>query len=534
MQQIRTILTFLVLSLLVIGSSLSQPVSAQSSDLPDLTNTIQYLTSQQLEDGGFPGLAEGSDPGTTARALLGLKAVNIETNQFVSADGKTPLGYLLENYESNIYDENGVLFPGNAGLLLTALSLYQSAPPELPVLILDTLTEDGSFSTDAVEGMAFGTVTDLSQGLAILGLTASGTTIPESAIEYLIGTQMDDGTWSNGFGSDPDTTALVVVALLSSGQIQNDHPTIQSALQYFRDTQLENGGWRPVWDSSSINVDSTGWITLALVTAGESLSDWEINGATPKIALESVIQPDGSIGEGFINVYSTAEALLGFASEPLIEPLSTIETSMDEPILNQAGLVIAMPDGSTILRCVDFSGETISGYDLLVESGLKLETSFNPGMGNAVCGIESQGCDSGNCFCGMPNYWSYWHVNDSEWVYAGAGANTHQVEPGTIDGWSWGDQPPASVTYNQICGEEAVLFLPAVVAEKPEPTNSVMLPLVESNTENQISETSTLKETPTQTQNLTTRNPTQYLIFGAVVLVLVALLALVLREKKNT
>jgi len=73
-----------------------------------------------------------------------------------------------------------------------------------------------------------------------------------------------------------------------------------------------------------------------------------------------------------------------------------------------------------------------------------------------------------------------------------------------------------------------------VVAEKPEPTNSVMLPLVESNTENQISETSTLKETPTQTQNLTTRNPTQYLIFGAVVLVLVALLALVLREKKNT
>lgn len=530
MQQIKTFLSFLVLFIFIFGSILSQPVFAQASDVPDLTNTIQYLANQQLDDGGFRGLAEGSDPGTTARALLGLKAVNIDSTQFVSSDGKTLLGYLLENYESNIYDENGVLFPGNAGLLLTAFSLYQSAPAELPQLIMDTLQEDGSFSTDAVEGMAFGTVTDLSQALAIMGLASSGTPIPESAIQYLLETQMEDGTWSNGFGPDLDTTALVVVALLSSGQIQSDHPAIQAAVQYFFDTQLENGGWRPVWDSSFLNVDSTGWITMALVTAGENLSDSEINGATPRTALETAFQPDGSIGQGFVNVYSTVEALLGFASEPLFDPLSTSETTTDGEITNQAGLVVAMPDGSTILRCVDFSGETISGYDLLVASGLTLETSFTPGMGNAVCGIESQGCDSGNCFCGMPDYWSYWHIKDSEWVYAETGANTYQVQPATIDGWSWGDQPPANVVYDQICGEDSVLFLPAVVAENTEPTTSVMLPVVESNAENQSAETSTPSETATQTS----QNPTQYVIFGAVVLLLVALLVLVLREKKNT
>ncbi len=523
MQQIKSFFAFLILTLFVFSLPISQPVSAQSTQLPDLTNTIQYLGNQLLADGGFPGLAEESDVGTTARAFLGLKAISIDPSQFVSTDGKTPLGYLLENYESYIFDENGLLFPGNAGVILTALSLYQSAPPELPQLILDTINEDGSFSTEAVGGMAFGAVTDLSQSLAILGLAASGTPIPESAIQYLVGTQMEDGTWSNGFGSDPDTTALVVVAILSSGQIQKDHPSIQAALQFFRETQLDNGGWKPEWDQNSLNVDSTGWITLALVTAGENISNWEINASTPKTALEAAVQPDGSIGEGFINVYSTVEALLGFATEPLFKPLSASETGMDEPDLNQAGLVIAMPDGSTILRCVDFSGETLSGYDLLVESGLELEANLNPGMGNAVCGVEGQGCDSGNCFCGMPDYWSYWHLLDSEWVYAGAGANTHQVEPGTIDGWSWGTQPPSLVTLDQICGEEAALFLPAVVAENTDPTNSVMLPLVESNTEIENTETST---PPTQ-------NFTQYVVFGAIVVVLVALMLVLLRQKKN-
>lgn len=528
MQHLKKYLYLFVVTFFILSSTSFKSVLAQNPDTPDFSNTIQYLTDQQLADGGFPGLAEGSDPGTTARALIGFQAANIDPNLFVSSDGKTPIEYLLQSYESYIYDDTNIIFPGNAGLILTALSLYQMAPSELPQSILDTLGEDGSFSTEAVQGMAFGTVTDLSQALAILGLSASSTPTPDAAIEYLLGTQMEDGTWSNGFGSDPDTTALVVIALLSSGQIQNDHPAIQLALQSFRDTQLDNAGWRPIWDSSMINVDSTGWITLALITAGENLSDWEVNDLNPQLVIQSVIQTDGSIGEGYVNVYSTVEALLGFAQEALVRPLPSQDTEPLETTNHQAGLVAALPDGNTILRCVEFSGDSISGYDLLVASGLELQTSFTPGMGNAVCGIEGQGCESDNCFCGMPDYWSYWHMDNAAWSYSDSGANTFDVVPGTIDGWSWGDQPPQQVTFDQICGENATLFLPAVVAESSQPTVEVLLPLVENANEEQISTETTPAEIPTETQNIS-----QYLIFAAVILVLIVVLVLVLREKRN-
>jgi len=84
------------------------------------------------------------------------------------------------------------------------------------------------------------------------------------------------------------------------------------------------------------------------------------------------------------------------------------------------------------------------------------------------------------------------------------------------------------VTFDQICGENATLFLPAVVAESSQPTVEVLLPLVENANEEQISTETTPAEIPTETQNIS-----QYLIFAAVILVLIVVLVLVLREKRN-
>jgi hypothetical protein len=533
MQPIKKFFSLLVLSIFVVQLISFSPVFAQSEDT-EFSTTIQYLADQQLPDGGFPGLSEGSDPGTTARALLAMYAIGVDPNQFVSEEDITAVEYLLKNYPTNIFDENQLLFPGNAGLILASLSLFEAAPDELPQLILDTIKEDGSFSTDAVQGMAFGSVTDLSQALAILGLAAHGDAVPVPAIEYLIQSQMEDATWSNGFGSDPDTTALVVIALLASGQIDREHQSIQNALQYFRETQLENAGWRPIWDSSMINVDSTGWITLALISAGEDLEDWQVNGSTPQDALRSVIKPDGSIGDGFINVYSTVEALLGFSAGPLVQPLSRVEEIPAEETTNQAGLAVTLPDGNTVLRCVEFSGESISGYDLLTTSGLQVVTSFSPGMGNAVCGIEEQGCDRDNCFCGMPNYWSYWHTDDGEWVYSDEGADTYQVSAGSMDGWSWGDQAPVVVDLDDICGQDPTLFLPALVNETTEPTNAILLPLVESSAEEIITqeETTTGEETIRE-EILTENNYNQYIVFGVILLALVIVIVLLIKEKRK-
>jgi hypothetical protein len=520
MQRFRKFFSTFLILIFSISLSLSFNVQAQSETDIDFSQTIEYLTDQLLPDGGFPGLSEGSDPGTTARALLAFKAINLDPDQFVSSDGKTPIDYLVDTYANYITDDNQLLFPGNAGLILASLALYEASPEELPQLILDTLQEDGSFSTEATKDWNSGVVTDLSQALAILGLSSAGEQIPASAVDYLVAKQMEDGTWDNGFGSDPDSTAIVVIALLSSGQIDSEHPAILKALQYFRETQLENGGWRPLWDSSMLNVDTTGWITQALISAGEDLADWEVDGINPREALIPAVQPDGSIGMSFNNVFSTVEALLAFSDAPIFSPVAQID-SPPPVIQSKAGLAVTLPDGSSVFRCVEFSGESISGFDLLASSGLVIDTSFNPSMGNAVCGIEGQGCKSDNCFCGMPNYWSYWHIENNEWAYSAVGPNTYQVSAGAVDGWSWGDQPPGPVNFDQICAETPLLFLPAVVKESSQPTTEVLLPLVENTGDQQPVETAEPQV-----------NYSQFIVFGLMIIGLVVILILMLREKR--
>lgn len=525
MQHFTKFLSFLLLLVIMTGLVPASIVQAQSDSDIDFSTTIEYLEDQLQTDGGFPGLSEVSDPGTTARALIAFHAIGVDAQQFVSSEGLTPIDYLLDTYQGYIFDDNQLLFPGNTGLILAALSFFQSAPEDLPSLISDTLQEDGSFSTEAAKDWNSGVVTDLSQALVILGLAAHGNQIPTAAVDYLLAKQLNDGTWDNGFGSDPDTTALVVVALLASGQVDQDHAAIQDALQYFRDTQLETAGWRPMWDSSMINVDTTGWITLALVSAGEDLANWRVDNSSPRDALVSAIQEDGSIGENIINVYSTVEALLGFSQGLLIEPLAP-----EVITINKAGLAVTLPDGSSILRCVEFSGESISGFELLETSGLQLETSFDPAKGNAICGIEDQGCNSDNCFCDMPNYWSYWHLDseNEEWAYSQVGSNTYQVTAGSVDGWSWGDQPPALVSFDKICADNPLLFLPAVVKEDQQPTSSVLLPLVENAGDAEDASPEPVDAEPAAESNLT-----QYLVFGVIVLGLVVVLVLVLREKRK-
>jgi hypothetical protein len=524
-QRFTKVLSLFVLLVFITALVPFSFVQAQATAETEFSNTLEYLQNQLQADGGFPGLGEGSDPGTTARAIIALHAIGVDSQQFVSTDGFTPLDYLLANYTGYISDDNQLLFPGNAGLVLVALSFSQSAPDDISALILETLQEDGSFSSEASKDWNSGVATDLSQALAILGLAAHRDQIPTSAVEYLLGKQLEDGTWDNGFGSDPDTTALVVVALLSSGQVDADQAVIQKAFQYFRDTQLENAAWKPGWDEASLNVDTTGWTTLALVSAGQDLADWQVNGNSPRDALLSATQADGSIGEGLINVYSTVEGLLGFAKQALIEPLPPMVVTT-----NQAGLVVTLPDGSTQLRCVEFSGETISGFNLMETSNLQLETSFDPSKGNAICGIEGQGCSSDKCFCGMPDYWSYWHLGQGEWEYSSVGADTFQVTADSVDGWSWGAEPPTLVSYDDVCGENAQLFLPTMADEELQPTSSVLLPLVEGGeVEEEIpTETVTVAPEPESENNLT-----QYLIFAVIVIALIIVLIFVFREKRE-
>lgn len=127
---------------------------------------------------------------------------------------------------------------------------------------------------------------------------------------------------------------------------------------------------------------------------------------------------------------------------------------------NRAAIVVRTGDGDVQTACVAFTGDSISGYDLLQQSGLPLAIEAS-GMGTAVCSINNTGCPAGDCFCACKGsdctYWSYWHKADGEWLYADGGATITTIRDGDVDGWSWGPGnitnavPPPDLTFTNIC-----------------------------------------------------------------------------------
>jgi hypothetical protein len=132
----------------------------------------------------------------------------------------------------------------------------------------------------------------------------------------------------------------------------------------------------------------------------------------------------------------------------------------DEP--NRVGLVVLHGDGRQITRCIEFSEAEISGYDVLVRSGLSVVSAFDAGMGAAMCAIDGEGCPADDCFCQCQGsecvYWAYYHLVNGQWQYSGLGASSCTVHSGDVEGWAWGQgsiggggaQPPV-IPFDQIC-----------------------------------------------------------------------------------
>lgn len=120
---------------------------------------------------------------------------------------------------------------------------------------------------------------------------------------------------------------------------------------------------------------------------------------------------------------------------------------------HQVGLVVRFGDGTLETRCISFTEDQISGYEVLQRSGLNVVASFDSGMGAGVCKIENEGCPQESCLtCQAPKYWSYWHLSGGAWTYGNVGASSYTVGDGDVEGWSWGTgDPPDLVPFDQIC-----------------------------------------------------------------------------------
>jgi hypothetical protein len=486
---------------------------------------LKYLQSQQQADGGILGFSGVSDPDTTVRSVMAYVTAGKAVSEVVSVEGQSVLDYLASQAISFTHDTTGTLFPGRAGLLLTAVSISGEDPTNFGGMnIIDELSASfqpatGAYSSTAKQEFSSGAASDLNQTWSVLGLSLTGTDIPAAAVQYLVHSQAQDGSWGMG---DPDTTAQAVTALLASHGVETQSKTIQNALQFFHITELDYAGWRPTWDTDPLNADSTGWILQALISAGEDPQgeSWTKGGRNPVQALLGLEKEDGAIGSKYANTYSTAEAIIGLSGRSLA---SLGKSSA----VHRAGLAVFSGGDELSTQCISFTESSISGLDLLERSGLQVQTATDPNQGTAVCKIGDVGEPSSNCFGGMPNYWVYWQLGPDGWEYAVTGANQSKVVDGAVNAWSWGTgNPPALLTFQNIC--EGVAFTLPTATQTSLPPTSTPQPALAT-----PEEPTAIPSQPAPPVATPQPGAGQYIVYASIVLVLGALIYYVVRSRSK-
>ncbi len=153
------------------------------------------------------------------------------------------------------------------------------------------------------------------QAWAMLGSLSLGDSVPDQAVTALKSMVQSDGgwEWQAGFGSDTNTTALVVQALLAKGEDASS-TLITNALAYLKSAQKDDGGIAYTPATSASDADSSAYAVMAIQTAAgdPSASGWTKNGNTPVSYLLGMQLSDGSFewqkGSG-ANLLATSQAI---------------------------------------------------------------------------------------------------------------------------------------------------------------------------------------------------------------------------------
>lgn len=251
-----------------------------------------WLMSRQNDDGGFTSFSAGanvkaSDINGTLDAMIAIAATGHNPAAPYPGKSQTAVSYLHANSQAvaNYAATDGA----QAGKLLLGLTAVHQDP--------SAFVGDGyhhNFVISLTQHLSatgqFGVNDAFKQSLAMLGLTAVHHPVPPAATNWLLSQQADDGSWDDGFGaaSNPDATAMAVMALVGSG-LPVTHTAILDARAFLQSVQLPSGGWEynPGWGESS---NTTGLVVQALAALGEdfySLSgDWAPGGnSSPLVAL---------------------------------------------------------------------------------------------------------------------------------------------------------------------------------------------------------------------------------------------------------
>lgn len=337
----KRLLTFLLALMLL----LTQQTAFAQGSTGDLEGAVDWLESQLQEDGGFSnGFAPESDVGATADAVLALVVAGRDPGLMASS-GISPLDFLRE--WTNSADEPA---PAVAAKVAIAVNVAGFDPRTFANRDLILLIQDGYNSDLGLFGLG-----PFDSGLAILALSATGGEIPAGAVESLIATRLEDGSYSFTYDpglptGDSNTTAIVLQALIATGMQAEWGPSID----YFRSTQNEDGGWtfqKPSEFGEDTDSNSTALVIQALNAAGEDLSDW----GDPMSILASLQESSGafSFSSTFTgdNILATLQVIPTLAGADYIR-LSAAETgssNTDELVIIGVLVLLVLVLGTAVL-----------------------------------------------------------------------------------------------------------------------------------------------------------------------------------------
>ena len=183
---------------------------------------------------------------------------------------------------------------GNCGYLIQ-VALAAGADPRA-FGGLDLIARLGAYY-DSSTG-EYGSATAFDQALAIQALVADGRPVPAAALTFLHDAEDSDGGWGyldvhddpNADTSDTNSTAMVLMALDAAG----DHSRDSAGLAWLHTLQNTDGGFS--FQGGGSDPDSTALVLQAIIATGASPTSpaWTVSGHTPLAELVATQDPSGA------------------------------------------------------------------------------------------------------------------------------------------------------------------------------------------------------------------------------------------------
>jgi len=268
---------------------------------------LAFITRTQNDNGTitfYTPMTSAGAIGDVAESIYAARALGVAPDQIITA-GRSLIAPLY-SISTTKYIAGKVDRIGKLSLAIAAANLDPRRFNGLDLVV--SMTQFYSPTTGA-----FGT-TNWEQAFAMLGWKAAGEAIPVTATQLLASRIVSNGgfEYAPGFGTDTNSTGLILQALIAGGQSITSTPVL-SAVAYLKTAQVADGGWGYDGTATQSEANSTAYVLQGLAAAGQDplSTTWQISSNNPIRFLLGEQQPDG----GFVyldppsNGYATVQSI---------------------------------------------------------------------------------------------------------------------------------------------------------------------------------------------------------------------------------